>query len=314
MKYFLMVDENAPIFPIEQTDPFVRFPEPGQPMQAMSVLGQRIFIPIKRYTRFAKGIIQNSFRSIDEPDILHFKEEPGMENVPVFCIGPLFPEPPKTAAANEGTEKYIEQWLGSQQPRSLVYVSFGSVAVPADEQVTEIAKALLLLKRPFIWSLKERAFHNLPKKIRSQIDRQFSTPQSPFLILPWAPQKAILANPATAVMITHCGWNGTLESLYAGVPLVAWPMFADQLFTAEWLEKHSVGVWIRGTGMKPDRVVPAEEVSVAVRKVAAWETESGSGSKYLKNAAHWQDEIQKAMAPGGSSRREFDSLIASFSS
>lgn len=28
--------------------------------------------------------------------------------------------------------------------------------------------------------------------------------------------------------MTHCGWNSVLESVCAGVPMVAWPLYAEQ--------------------------------------------------------------------------------------
>ncbi|EMS63886.1 UDP-glycosyltransferase 72B2 [Triticum urartu] len=40
----------------------------------------------------------------------------------------------------------------------------------------------------------------------------------------WAPQVRVLSHPATAVFVSHCGWNSALESVAAGVPMVAWPL------------------------------------------------------------------------------------------
>ena len=50
------------------------------------------------------------------------------------------------------------------------------------------------------------------------------------------------------------------ESLAYGVPIVAWPMAADQMFNAEWLEKEGVGLLVKGTGNIPERIVPRKKL------------------------------------------------------
>ncbi|KAE8703905.1 Pectinesterase [Hibiscus syriacus] len=47
-------------------------------------------------------------------------------------------------------------------------------------------------------------------------------------VIGWAPQVAILGHPATGGFVSHCGWNSTLESIWFGVPMAAWPLKADQ--------------------------------------------------------------------------------------
>jgi len=47
-------------------------------------------------------------------------------------------------------------------------------------------------------------------------------------ILKWLPQNDILGHKNTKLFLTHCGNNGQYESLYHGVPMIGFPLFAEQ--------------------------------------------------------------------------------------
>ncbi|KAL3071096.1 hypothetical protein niasHS_015838 [Heterodera schachtii] len=53
----------------------------------------------------------------------------------------------------------------------------------------------------------------------------------------WVPQNAILRHPKLCAFVTHCGQNSLAEAAKIGVPIVAIPLFADQLYNAV-LAKH----------------------------------------------------------------------------
>ncbi|PWA77457.1 glycosyltransferase UGT88A8 [Artemisia annua] len=43
-----------------------------------------------------------------------------------------------------------------------------------------------------------------------------------------APKVAVLNHKSVGGFETHCGWNSMLEATRAGVPMVVWPMYAEQ--------------------------------------------------------------------------------------
>ncbi|XVF71126.1 hypothetical protein PTKIN_Ptkin12aG0010700 [Pterospermum kingtungense] len=47
-------------------------------------------------------------------------------------------------------------------------------------------------------------------------------------IIEWAPQVAILSHHAIGGFVSHCGWNSMLESIWFGVPITTWPLYAEQ--------------------------------------------------------------------------------------
>lgn len=62
----------------------------------------------------------------------------------------------------------------------------------------------------------------------------------------WAPQEEVLAHRAVGCFLTHSGWNSTMESVAAGVPMVCRPFFVDQLINSRFVGE----VWKIGVDMK----------------------------------------------------------------
>uniref|UniRef100_A0A183BIS9 UDP-glucuronosyltransferase n=1 Tax=Globodera pallida TaxID=36090 RepID=A0A183BIS9_GLOPA len=60
----------------------------------------------------------------------------------------------------------------------------------------------------------------------------------------WLPQNAILKHPKLRAFITHCGQNSLLEAAKVGVPIVAIPLFADQLYNAVVAKQRGMAVHV----------------------------------------------------------------------
>jgi hydroquinone glucosyltransferase len=54
----------------------------------------------------------------------------------------------------------------------------------------------------------------------------------------WVPQVEILNHRAIGGFLSHCGWNSTLEAVAAGVPMLAWPLYAEQRTNAVLLSER----------------------------------------------------------------------------
>jgi hydroquinone glucosyltransferase len=127
---------------------------------------------------------------------------------------------------------------------SVLYVYFGSGGTLSTEQTTELAAGLEASEQKFLWvvhfpSDKDRsagyfgtssAEHGNDDPLSYLPEGFVERTSGTGLAVPlWAPQVEILNQPAVGGFLSHCGWNSTLESAAAGVPMVAWPLFADQI-------------------------------------------------------------------------------------
>ncbi|KAF2319812.1 hypothetical protein GH714_019268 [Hevea brasiliensis] len=126
-----------------------------------------------------------------------------------------------------------------REVRGIMCFCFGSMGSFGEDQLKEIACALEHSGYRFLWSVRRPP---PPGKLASPTD--YENPQEVlpqgFLertaafgkVIGWAPQAAILAHPAVGGFVSHCGWNSVLESLWFGVPIATWPMYAEQQFNA----------------------------------------------------------------------------------
>uniref|UniRef100_J3ML54 Glycosyltransferase n=1 Tax=Oryza brachyantha TaxID=4533 RepID=J3ML54_ORYBR len=260
----------------------------------------------------ADGIIVNTVAEIEQSvfaAIADGRVTRGVRAPPVYPVGPV------TSFAAPSEEKQPHEcvrWLDAQPPASVVLLCFGSMGSFAPPQVHEVADGLERSGHRFLWVLRgppPAGSRRPPDELLPEGFLERTGARG--LVWPtWAPQKEILAHAAVGGFVTHGGWNSTLESLWFGVPMVPWPLYAEQHMNAFTLVA-AMGVAV---AMKVDRkrgnFVEASELERAVRSLMGGGSEEGR--KAREKAMELKAACRKAVEEGGSSymavRKLYDEL------
>jgi coniferyl-alcohol glucosyltransferase len=194
------------------------------------------------------------------------REEKSYGSVMVYAVGPLIRPVGPPASRSQ-----LLDWPDKQSVESVLYIAFGSLGVLSAQKGDD---ALAYLPDGFL----ERT-HGLG-----------------LVVTQWAPQLDILRHPSTGGFLSHCGWNSSLESMLSGVPMIAWPMYAEQKMNATMLAEE-VGVAVRPKVVPTKGVVGREEIEMMVRKVM----EGQEGKAMRGKAKELKISGEKALNEGGSS-------------
>jgi hydroquinone glucosyltransferase len=187
----------------------------------------------KRYP-LAAGIMVNSFLDL-EPGSFKALMEGKEGRPPVYPVGPLV----QSGSDHGAYGLECLRWLDEQPNNSVLFVSFGSGGTLSHEQLHELALGLEMSGQRFLWVVRsphEKAANATYFSVQSIKDPFDFLPDGFLertkgvgLVVPsWAPQVQVLKHGSTGGFLTHCGWNSTLESILHGVPLIAWPLYAEQ--------------------------------------------------------------------------------------
>ncbi|XP_028775661.1 anthocyanidin 3-O-glucosyltransferase 5-like [Neltuma alba] len=66
--------------------------------------------------------------------------------------------------------------------------------------------------------------------------------------------------------MSHCGWSSTLESITNGVPMICWPLYAEQRMNATLLAEE-LRVGVRPKMLPAKKVVGREEIASMLREI-----------------------------------------------
>ncbi|XP_058743021.1 putative UDP-glucose flavonoid 3-O-glucosyltransferase 3 [Vicia villosa] len=256
----------------------------------------------------ADGIIVNSFEELESHAVHSFVSDADLASLPIYPVGPILNLEHKTNGI-DGSNDTIK-WLDDQPTSSVVFLCFGSRGSFNEDQIKEIALAVENIGVRFIWSLRKsppKGSMDAPSDY-SLFDLDLILPKG-FLdrtakigrIVGWAPQTQILAHHATGGFVSHCGWNSTLESIYFGVPIATWPIFAEQRTNAFQLVcELKMGVEIAldynvEFNGEPNYLVTADKIEKGIRSLL---DKDGEVRKKVKKMS---EKSRKTLLDGGSS-------------
>ncbi|XP_042014490.1 UDP-glycosyltransferase 73E1-like [Salvia splendens] len=266
---------------------------------------------LKETEALSYGLVVNTFQELENGYVDEFRK---LERGKIWCIGPLslsLSVSDDDDDTNPISDHDCLKWLDDKKPGSVVYACLGSLSRLSRAQFTELALGLEETGRDFMLVVK---FDTGIERWMDEDGIEARVEGRGFFLRGWAPQVAILRHPAVGGFLTHCGWNSTLEGISAGVPMVTWPLFAEQFLNEKVVvEVHEIGVRVGARGVvhlgveeKGEDRVGRDGIREAVERVMDVGEE---GCARRKRAKELGEMARTSVREGGSSYRNITYLI-----
>ncbi|KAI0821609.1 UDP-Glycosyltransferase/glycogen phosphorylase [Trametes gibbosa] len=239
--------------------------------------------------------------------------------------GPLVPEGDQamikeTSLSENGREimAFLDKKLKTTGEHSVLYLSFGSFFWPSDPaKIWAVLDVLMEKGIPFIMSYAASYAGPIPDNIKAKV-----TEYGNAIVSNWVPQQALLDHPATGWYLMHGGHNGTLESIIAGVPMIVWPITADQPLNAIYLSeeanvayelvevRHGAGLGrIHRNGRTPVGTIDAVKAEARAVLDKAF---GADGAEKRARLQVMRKTLEAAWAEDGVARREVAAFLEEF--
>ncbi|CAN6270751.1 unnamed protein product [Urochloa humidicola] len=266
------------------------------------------------------AVLVNTTEELDPAGLRMLRRALG---VPVLPIGPLLHVPTHHHTGHRDPNSdsdSILRWLDARDRSSVLYISFGSQNSLRLDQMMELAAALELTGRPFIWAFrppimldddsdKTGAFGS-SKWLPEGFEERVRAGDRGLVVRGWAPQLRILAHASTGAFLSHCGWNSVLESVAHGVPVIGWPLQGDQFFNCKMLEEEwGACVEVARGNAEGSPAVERARLAEAVEIVLGG---TAKGAEVRQRAKGIQELIGRAWSKedgGGSSTQAFEEFF-----
>ncbi|KAK4480723.1 hypothetical protein RD792_013805 [Penstemon davidsonii] len=303
--YFPTIDEIIPQ-DIGDFNDFIEIPG-CPPVHASDFPKVMFFRKSNTYKHFlctAKNMRKSNGIVVDAFDALEFRAKEALSNglcnpdgktPPVYFIGPLVAE---INTKNDEIKHDCLKWLDSQPSKSVIFLCFGRRGLFSAQQLREIAIGLENSGHRFLWSVRIPPGNpNSDPDLDTLFPEGFleRTKERGFVIKTWAPQKEVLSHDSVGGFVTHCGRSSVHEAVSFGVPMIGWPIYAEQRMNREsMVEEMKVALPLEETA---EGFVTAAELEKRVRELF----DSMTGKSIRRRVAEMKIAAEAAVGKGGSS-------------
>lgn len=246
-------------------------------------------------------LLFTSTYELEAPVIDHMRQ---IYSIPIYSIGPAIPywkikpnDCPLIPDQNIPEPEYF-RWLDAQPASSVLYISQGSFLSVPSVQLDEIVAGVFDSGVRFFWVTRDEAIRNLKQG------------ENKGIVVPWCDQLRVLCHASVGGFWSHCGWNSTKESIFAGLPVLSFSIFWDQVTNS----KQIVEDWKIGWKVKrdDDSLISREEIAKLLQR--CMDLESDEGKEVRRRAKQWQETCRKAVEKGGSSSNDVESFMEDITS
>ncbi|KAK4710531.1 hypothetical protein R3W88_005044 [Solanum pinnatisectum] len=222
-----------------------------------------------------------------------------------WCVGPFCAvhEPSKEKQGISEKPSYIK-WLDGmlEQGKQVLYVAFGTQAELSPEQFKEIKIGLEKSEVNFLWVVR-KSIDEVNDGFKNRLKNRG------LMVTEWVDQREILSHGSVEGFLSHCGWNSVAESICAKVPILAWPMMADQHLNARMVvEEIKIGLRVETCDGSVRGFVQWEGLEKPIRELM----EGDKGIEARKKVKAFGEEAINAVKEGGSSWQTLNELIHEF--
>ncbi|WZZ92127.1 UDP-glycosyltransferase 76C5-like isoform X1 [Brassica napus] len=246
-------------------------------------------------TKSSSGIIFMSCEELNQDSLRKARED---FKVPIYAIEPSFSNFPASSSSLFTQDETCIPWLDKQEDKSVIYVSFGSLATMTGPELIEIACGLRNSGQPFLLVVRVGSVKGtewieaIPEELMAKVNEKGK-------IVKWAPQQEVLKHRAVGGFLTHNGWNSVVESVCEGVPMICLPFIWDQFLNARLVS----GVW--RVGLHLEHRIESNEIESSIRSLFYGD----EGDAIRERMRLLKEKVGRSVKENGSAYRSLESLI-----